>query len=196
MDTKARILKAALDLYNEKGIEATTRHIAAELAISAGNLHYHFKHTDDIILSLWDQLAMEFDQLVSGLGQTAEINLDLLRSFYYQSFQILYKYRFIFLHFVAIGIRIPAIQTHYRRLIQRREKEFKAIFHILIRNGVFRKDIPETIWTALVRQIFIVSDFWLSSNELTDRLRGKAAAAAFTQQIETVFFPYLSKPEL
>jgi len=195
MDTKARILKAALDLYNEKGFEVTTRHIAASMAISAGNLHYHFKHTDDIIIALWDQLSMEFDQLVSGLGRVEEINLEILRSFYYRSFQTLYKYRFIFLHFVAIGIRIPAIRAHYKSLIQRREKEFRALFHILIRDGVVRNDIPEALWTPLVRQIFIVSDFWLSSNELTDRLRGKAAAAAFTGQIEAMLFPYLSKPK-
>jgi len=195
MDTKARILKAALDLYNEKGIEVTTRHIAATMNISAGNLHYHFKHTDDIIIALWDHLCKEFDQLVSGLGQVTKINPEILRSFYYQSFQTIYKYRFIFLHFVAIGIRIPAIRTHYKSLIQRREKEFKAIFHILIQNGVFRNDIPESVWSSLIRQIFIVSDFWLSSNELIDRLRGKAAVAAFTGQIESMLFPYLSKPK-
>ncbi|MBN9382711.1 MAG: TetR/AcrR family transcriptional regulator [Chitinophagaceae bacterium] len=193
MDTKTRILESALKLYNEKGIDATTRHIAAGMGISAGNLHYHFKHTDDIIITLWDQLATEFDQLVSRLGQATEISLDSLHSFYYQSFQTLYKYRFIFLHFVAIGIRIPTIQEHYRSLMQRREKEFKAIFRILIRNGIFRKDIPEAVWTALVRQIFIVSDFWLSNNELTDRLRDKEAAIAFTKQMESMFFPYLSK---
>jgi AcrR family transcriptional regulator len=194
MDTRARILKTALGLYNEKGIEATTRHIAADMGISAGNLHYHFKHTDDIIIALWDQLTTEFDQLVSRLDHTAEINLDSLQSFYYRSFQTLYKYRFIFLHFVAIGIRIPAIRAHYRSLTQRREKEFKELFHILIRNGIFRNDIPEAVWTALVRQIFIVGDFWLSNNELTSRLRGKAAAMAFTKQIESMFFPYLASP--
>src|ERR1700743_3870451 len=117
MDTKARILKFALDLYNEKGIKATTRHIAADMGISAGNLHYHFKHTDDIITALWDQLSTEFDQLVSGLGQGKEISLDSLQSFSHQSFQTLYKYRFIFLHFVAIGTRIPAIRAHYRNLM-------------------------------------------------------------------------------
>ncbi|MGJ1381958.1 TetR/AcrR family transcriptional regulator [Sphingobacterium siyangense] len=50
MNTKEKIIVGALKLYNRDGIRTvTTRQIAQELNISAGNLHYHFKHTEDIM---------------------------------------------------------------------------------------------------------------------------------------------------
>lgn len=193
MDTRTRILAAALELYNEKGIDATTRHIASSIGISAGNLHYHFKHTDDIIVTLWNQLLSDFDQLVSALEQAEEINLVSLKSFYQQSFERVYKYRFVFLHFVAIATRIPVVRKDYKNLVKRREKEFKGVFHTLIQNGIFRNDIPDSVWTALVRQIFIIGDFWLSNNQLTEGLKDKKAAMAFANQIDALFYPYLSR---
>ncbi|WP_343673976.1 TetR/AcrR family transcriptional regulator [Chitinophaga sp.] len=184
MDTKEKILAAALALYNEKGISATTRHIAASMAISPGNLHYHFKHTDDIILELYSRLAAEMDQLVLELG-----NGDV-KHFIQASFLVVYKYRFIFLNFVEIAAEIPSIQQHYFQLFKRRGKEFKRIFKILVQQGYFRDDIPDAVWTALVNQVFIVGDFWLSNNELTRQLEGKEAATAFYKQMDAMLYPY------
>lgn len=185
MDTKEKILAAALALYNERGISATTRHIAASMAISPGNLHYHFKHTDDIILELYARLAAEMDGLVIRLE-----NGDEVKHFIQASFQVVYKYRFIFLHFVEIAARIPSIQQHYFQLFKKRGNEFKGVFKILIRQGYFRDDIPDQVWTALIQQIFIVGDFWLSNNELTRQLDGKEAANAFYKQMDAMFYPY------
>jgi len=184
MDTKGKILAAALALYNERGISATTRHIAASMAISPGNLHYHFKHTDDIILELYARLAAEMDQLV------IELENGDVKAFIQASFQIVYKYRFIFLHFVEIAARIPSIQQHYFQLFKRRGKEFKGVFKQLIHKGYFRDDIPDQVWTALIHQVFIMGDFWLSNNELTRQLEGKEAANAFYKQMEAMFYPY------
>ena len=42
--TRDRILEASLTLFNAEGLAAVSTHrIAAELGISPGNLHYHFK---------------------------------------------------------------------------------------------------------------------------------------------------------
>jgi AcrR family transcriptional regulator len=42
--TRDRILEAALRLFNDDGLPGVSTHrIAAELGISPGNLHYHFK---------------------------------------------------------------------------------------------------------------------------------------------------------
>jgi hypothetical protein len=43
---------------------------------------------------------------------------------------------------------------------------------------------------VIVKQLFIVSDFWLSNNELTSRLKGKKAEEAYLRQMEVVLWPY------
>lgn len=194
MDTKEKILQAALKLYNTEGITViTSRHIAASMNISHGNLHYHFKHTDEIIQSLYDRLAAEFDGIILQMDEDRALNMEAFDRFSTRSLEIMYKYRFIFLHFVEIGRRIPAVREDYFRLTKRRAREFKTIFKQLVKNGVFRRDLPDKIWAALVTQIFIMGDFWLSNNELTGRLEEKEAVAHYRKIFRMMFLPYLAK---
>ncbi|MBO9729243.1 MAG: TetR family transcriptional regulator [Chitinophaga sp.] len=194
METKERILKTALDLYNEQGVHTiTSRHIAAEMGISAGNLHYHFKHTDEIIQTLYNRLAVGFDAIMAAVGAASDINLDIMKEFVSRSLELTYKYRFIFLHFVEIGLRIPAIRKDYHALTQRREKEFLAIFDKFKADGIFKQDIPASVLEALVTQIFIMGDFWLSNNELTGKLKGSKAIAYYSGIFASMFYPYLTK---
>ena len=52
--TRDRILEAALRLFNDEGLPAVSTHrIAAELGISPGNLHYHFKTKRLIVVWLF-----------------------------------------------------------------------------------------------------------------------------------------------
>lgn len=193
MDTRASILKTALELYNSQGVNAiTSRHIAAKMGISPGNLHYHFRQTDEIIKTLYEYLAADFDALVSELESVNPVSLDTLRDFSIRSLELGYKYRFIFLHFVEISLRVPAIRKDYYALTQRRAKEFFAIFGQLKEEGIFRTDLPESIWEALVTQIFIMGDFWLSNNELTGKLRGSNAIKHYSKIFSGMFYPYLT----
>jgi len=191
METKEKILAAALKLYNQNGINTTTRHIAESMDISAGNLHYHFKQTNDIIIILYERLASEFDGLMVNLVAAQTQGIEPFYSFMERSFDVVYKYRFFFLNFVELSIRIPAIQKSYEQITERRKVEFKIIFRDLVKQGIFRNDIPEDIWDALIKQIFIVGDFWLSNNALTSRFKGKQAASNFIQTTEAMIYPYL-----
>jgi len=193
MSTKTAILKTALALYNESGVRAiTSRHIAAEMGISPGNLHYHFKTTDSIIIALYNEMVAGFDALAAAMEFKTDISLTDLREGSENSFELMYGYRFLFLHFVDIGIRIPSIREDYLKLTKRRMNQFIAIFQHLITQGVFRNDLPDKILQAFVTQIFIVFDFWLSNNELTLRLRGKDAVAHYNDIFFSMLYPYLT----
>ncbi|MBZ4191197.1 TetR/AcrR family transcriptional regulator [Niabella beijingensis] len=193
MDTREKILQAALALYNQQGIRTiTTRHIAAHLNISPGNLHYHFKHTDDIIRSLYGKLAEAFDAELQKTAALETVDMDTIGELSVRSFRLVFRYRFLFLHFVEIAWRIPWIREHYHGLTQRRTREFIRIFRRMIRSGVFRQDLPDKIWPALVKQLFIVADFWLSNNELTERLSEKKAMVAYKKTFYMMFLPFLN----
>ncbi|MBM4218582.1 MAG: TetR/AcrR family transcriptional regulator [Gammaproteobacteria bacterium] len=67
--TRQRILDTTLALYNERGeARVSTSLIAAELGISAGNLHYHFRHKDLLSAALLVRFVSEFAALLPPKG--------------------------------------------------------------------------------------------------------------------------------
>ena len=56
MKTAERILLVALTLFNERGERnVTAADIALELDMSPGNLYYHFKGKESIVIALYSQ---------------------------------------------------------------------------------------------------------------------------------------------
>lgn len=193
MKSKEKILNAALLLYNEQGIRnITTRHIAASIGMSGGNLHYHFKHTEDIIRALFNELALAYDGLMAN-AQSVPLDLSAIAFLTESSFKLVNKYRFIFINFVEIGKWIPEIRDAYYQLIQKREQQFLKVFENLIANGIFRDDIPTSNKSGLVKQFFIINDFWLSHNELTDQYVGEDALNEYQNAIDVLLWPYLKR---
>lgn len=194
MDTRETILQEALQQYNGKGFGAvTTRHIAAAMNISPGNLHYHFKHTEDIVSELFNRLTAAYDNLLVQLKGQQLSSAEGVDFFLEQSFNISYQYRFILLSFMEISQQIPDIRKKYSHINKLRQQEFMLVFHQLIQQGVFRKDIPDTILEVLVRNIFILADFWHSHNAVSEGLKGKKALEQYKQSFRALFFPYLTK---
>ena len=56
----------------------------------------------------------------------------------------------------------------------------------------FRTDLPAEVWEALVTQVFIIGDFWLSNNELTLQLEGNKALQHYGDIFTKMFYPYLT----
>ena len=65
LNTRQRIVEAALELFNQEGERhVTTNHIAAHLSISPGNLYYHFRNKQAIVLELFSQFEAMADPLL------------------------------------------------------------------------------------------------------------------------------------
>lgn len=65
-DTKAEILAVALELFAERGYDATSlREIAERLEISKAALYYHFSSKEEIVRSMVEQLTTALDELVT-----------------------------------------------------------------------------------------------------------------------------------
>ncbi len=74
-DTRARILTAALDLFRERGFEATTmREIASRAGVALGAAYYYFDSKDSIVLAFYDQAQQEMTpQLEQALSSTSDL---------------------------------------------------------------------------------------------------------------------------
>lgn len=193
MDTKEKIRAAALKLFNEQGIDVITiRHIAKEMDISHGNLQYHYKNTNEIILTLFNQLTDGFTHAIQVAGNNTTPTFSSFRQQMEEIFDLIWQYRFIFLHFVEVTRRVPTIKTTYNSWDKPREEQLLHLFDTLIKEGIFRKDIPVRIWKDLITQLYIFGDFWISHNEIKLNLKGKKAARHYSQVFCNQFYPYLT----
>ena len=192
MNTKEKIINEAIRVYNREGVRTvTTRQIAQEMGISAGNLHYHFKHTEDIIFHVFQLLQAEYDKMILLPADPTLPFLQLLNGFVDVSYALIDKYRFIFENFVEICSWIPEIAESYRGLVARREEQLMSLFMCYADAGMFRRDIPLSNLKSFVRQLFIVSDFWSSSYAVLGRPQGIDPLDDYRQTIYTAFYPYL-----
>lgn len=196
MKTKEKIAVKALQLFNEKGYNnITTRHIAAELNISPGNLHYHFKHSEDIINLLFRALISKMDALMKQLEKNEYKDLESLYDFTYSSFEIFYNYQFIFLNFLDILHQIPEIEAEYELLSIRRKEEFQTIFESFQKNKILKENIPDFIMDNLLTQMFVFGNNWISHNKITLKLNKEEAIQYYTLVQMNFFYLLLNEEQ-
>lgn len=89
-DTAAEILKAARQLFYEKGYEAaSTREISARVGISKAALYHHFKNKEEILFRICLEAA---DELVGNMRRAIARNVQSGRPLKEQLTDILIEY--------------------------------------------------------------------------------------------------------
>ena len=79
-ETRAQILRVAMQLFTDKGFDATTtRDIANALGMNQSSLYYHFASKDEIVTSLVAQRRRDLDTFVAWLADQPRTS-GLLRS--------------------------------------------------------------------------------------------------------------------
>jgi AcrR family transcriptional regulator len=84
-NTRQRIQDIALELFAEQGYEKTSlREIAERLDVTKAALYYHFKTKEEILVSIFEDLAKPIEDLIEwGKGQphTLETKQELVRRY-------------------------------------------------------------------------------------------------------------------
>ncbi len=159
-ETQALIISTALNLFNEHSSGAiSTNRIAEHCGISKGNLHYHFKNKQEIILSIFRNIADEMntgwykDHLDPSVTHMAEMFVRQLR--------LIHDYRFFYREMPALLRSDPILLRRYQ---ENRDKRMEALFDYfreLVRGGVMQfKD--ESNLNHIVVSTWIISDNWLN----------------------------------
>jgi len=155
---KAVILQQSLDLFNSYSWSAISlRKVAAALKISDGNLRYHFKTKEDIVLSLFGQMTAEMAEVILSAGQTVE---DLVPNFE-RMFRIMYRYRFLFIEAYFIRRAYESYGILFTQLQESRKSLFMDAFQRLKREGILTDTFSDAQYELLFEQLFVISDSWL-----------------------------------
>jgi AcrR family transcriptional regulator len=191
-NTRERILQASLALFNAQGLAAVSTHrIAAELEISPGNLHYHFKAKQLIV----DRLFRRFEDRLESLNASSDTvrAIDDLWLALHLRFEAIDAYRFVYRDMAYLSSEYPALGERAQALTAQNLLAAQALCETLVAAGVIEATAEEAQMLAL--QMVFTTTCWLSFERLVpgrDALRqaDPGFAAFYTL---TLVAPYVSR---
>ncbi len=196
MKTRDKILLASLELFNERGERnVTTNHIAAHLAISPGNLYYHFRNKSDIIYEIF----LEYEKLVDyylDIPRDRPLTLEDL-TFYLESvFDGLWSYRFFHRDLEYLLDSDPRLRKDYREFTNRCLAAISQIFEKMSEAGIIEPQ-PEDLRSAMSLNVWLVITNWMAFLK-TAHAGDEPASLSLTElkqgiyQVLTLEIPYLT----
>jgi len=159
--TKEKILETSANLFNEKGcLNTSTRHIADALGISVGNLYYHFKNKEEILITIF----FEYMNIIFKEVKLLDLQKDeifLLKNFLIDNLESDVKYRFLHLELNLLLITFPKFKLIMEEQLQNEIKMIKELLNHQIKYG-YIKQMSE------IEINFLVSNSWiLATTNLT-----------------------------
>jgi len=191
-NTKQRILDTAVALFNKNGIQnITSRHIATEMGISYGNLDYHFKNKEALLLAIYKQMRAEMSDSYTSADPTSvsfeQIHRLLL---HLESFQ--YKFRFFNLDVLEISRSYPKNDRLLKNTLKVRKQQMADMLKRAIEDGFFIKSTEDSI-EHLLLSIRIIIIFWLSQEELLSDANAKKMKGGMSGHIWQLLMPYMTE---
>ena len=157
-DTKARILRCALEQFNKLGTRSvTTNHIAKACDMSPGNLYYHFKNKEQIIAAIFEKMIADWDEDVVDM-QTLALH-EILDSQLEKTFQYVWNYRFIHRELASLLDRDRKLKLRCHEVLQRRLMEAKALV-VGFEQGGFLKPLEEEDRQFIAHTALYYGLFW------------------------------------
>lgn len=191
-NTRERILQTSLALFNAQGLAAVSTHrIAAELDISPGNLHYHFKAKQLIVDRLFRRFEDQLDLLNASSDSVRAID-DLWLALHLR-FEAINAYRFVYRDVAYLSSEYPALGQRAQVLTARNLLAAQSLCETLVASGVIEATSEEAQMLAL--QMVFTTTCWLSFERLVPGREALPQAdpglAAFYTL--TLISPYVSR---
>ncbi|MAG76941.1 MAG: TetR family transcriptional regulator [Colwelliaceae bacterium] len=197
MKTRDKIIQASIELFNENGERnVTTNHIAAHLGISPGNLYYHFRNKEDIILSIYEEYARNL--LLETFPQVSPDvpPLDAIIHYMDAVFQAMSRFRFFYANLPVLLSKNPLLREKYVE-VQHFISERVSDMMISLRDADMitfdDEELPD-----LVSILRLVNTFWLSFYQ-TQTMESDINASGFYEgvlKLLSIIRPYTTEKAL
>ncbi len=189
-NTRERILGTALELFNSEGEpNTTTNRIADELEISPGNLHYHFRTKADLIEALFERFETRMLQLLSAPDESRP-DLEQLWMFLHLVFETISDFRFIYRDLTDLCSRHRGLGLKFRGILKLSLSTADHMVRSLAETGQLRVSREER--RALVRNIVLVSTFWLAFDAVLEPDQPEQPGRA-VWQVMSLVSPHLTE---
>lgn len=189
--TRERILETSLQLFNRFGERnVTTADIAVEMEISPGNLYYHFRNKEAIVLAAYDQALRAYDEVWDRAG-AASPTPETMRGLLQGTFDAQWRFRFLQRELPSLVQRDEALRVRYRAVQERRLAAFRSLVRGWVASGI-AKPIAEERLEDLVTASWVVGDQWLAYLEAMGHPVDEDGFRRGARLILEIFRPHLS----
>ena len=193
-DTKELILTTSLGLFNDLGEpNVSTNHIADEADISPGNLYYHFRTKDDIVIEFFKRFLTHFQPLTE-VPEDQALEAEDLWFQLHLSFELKGQFRFLYRNLSDLTSRIPDLDRAMRGLLMRERQAATTLLSGLQRSGALQINPQEK--GMLVDNILLAVTYWIPYADIFDRQgleQGSAQVAAIARVLQ-MLIPHLKEP--
>ena len=194
-DTRDRIVDAALALFNADGSHAvSTRHIAARLGISPGNLYYHFGNKEEIVLALYERIEARLEAILTPEGGSVR-SFDEVLGYLDAIFAHLWEFRFFYRDLNSLLRDVPGLKERYRELADRVMQRSRAIFRSLVEQGWM--DASDDHIDLLATNSWILLTQWFTHRQVIERRRTIQSAdiREGIRHLVALYSPLLKAPQ-
>ena len=158
--TKERILKAALMLFNRFGEPSVTvPAIAADIGISHGNLYYHYPSKEKIVEDLFADYCREIDRTLAT-PESRAVDAEDVWLFLHLTFETIFKYRFIYRDLNELLSCHRSIENHFQQIFDAQMETAAKLLQGLADAGGMRASPAEI--ATLAENMIIIATYWLS----------------------------------
>src|ERR1700676_969034 len=190
-ETQALILKVALELFNEhRSASVSTNRIAEACEISKGNLNYHFRTKQDIILALFADITVEMNR--AWYEDHRNPTMEHMAFMFVRQLRLIWRYRFFYREIIPLLRESKLLRRRFNEVRVRRVAEVKRFMKGLIAAGLFRADSTDEQLDLLITSTWVLSDHWLNHIETTGQDVDEAAFRLGYDILVNMVTPYLT----
>lgn len=158
--TKQKITDAAIRCFNREGIaNVRLQHIADEAQLSVGNMTYHYRNKDAIVLAIWEQLVQQQRDLLAEFRILPLFeDIDRLMA---RTFELQQQYRFFYIDTLEIVRAYPDIQAAHQQHIAWQVQQMEVAIRFNQSRGAFCTEKWDGQFGLLARQFWLLTDLWI-----------------------------------
>lgn len=180
-DTKEKIVRAAVELFNASSVGGvTTNHIAAHIGISPGNLYYHYANKEEIVRAAFERMNAEADVLWEKSSKR-EFDPLALQRIVIGNLQLYAKYIFFARELASLLRADKTLRDRYTEISARRMEQLVVSLEPLIEAGILRDVGDKDDLRALAESAWMIGLFCVPYAESVDEpppgTAGKSAKA-------------------
>ena len=129
------------------------------MKISPGNLYYHFKNKDDIVICLFQEFEREINQVLA-VPNARSANVEDVWLFLHLLFEEIWKYRFFYRDLNNLLANNRTLEIKFKQLLQDKIQVTRRLCEGL--QAVAELDATLHDIEALATNMVVVATYWLS----------------------------------